>query len=128
MSLRSPLGQALGLGAARDGVSHWWLQRLTAAALVPLGLWFAWSLLAIDTLAYVNVREWLGLPLNALGVALFVSVLSVHSHLGVRVVIEDYVQHAGLKTLSLVLLSFAHVLIGVAGVFAVLRIALGGAA
>ncbi len=126
MSLRSPLGQALGYGTAKDGVSHWWYQRLTAVALVPLALWFVWSLLTIDTLAHANVQAWLEAPLNALGVALLIVVLAAHSQLGVQVVIEDYVHDPGLKLFSLVVSSFAHVLIGAAGVFAVLLIALGG--
>lgn len=126
MSLRSPLGRALGYGAARDGVSHWWWQRLTALALVPLTLWLLWSLLALDVLVYASVQSWLALPLNALGVLLLVVVLTLHSQLGIQVVIEDYVHQPGLKTLSLVLASFAHALAGASGVFAVLRVAFGG--
>ncbi len=126
MSLRSSLRQAQGYGAAKDGVSHWWWQRLTAVALVPLALWFIWSLLTVDTLAHASVHAWLEDPINALGVASLVLVLTLHSQLGVRVVIEDYVHDPGLKLLGLVLSSFAHVVVGATGVFAVLLIAFGG--
>ena len=123
MSLRSPLGRALGAGSAKSGVGHWWTQRLTAAALVPLGLWFAVSLLALDTLDYVAVRAWLAQPLTTVGALLLVLTLLWHSSLGVQVVIEDYVHHEGLKVASLVLLKFAHVVLAVACVYALLIIA-----
>lgn len=128
MSLRSPLGQALGLGAAKEGVSHWWWQRLTAVALVPLALWFIWSLLAIDSLSYADAHSWLANPMHALGVILLVGVLALHSKLGVQVVIEDYVHDHALKLLALVTSSFVHVLIAAAGILSVLLVALGGRA
>lgn len=128
MSLRTPLAQVLGLGAAKQGVSHWWWQRLTAVALVPLALWFIWSLFNIESLGYANVHAWLAIPSHALGVALLVAVVALHSQLGVQVVIEDYVHDHSLKLLGLVVSSFAHVLIGAAGVLSVLIVALGGSA
>ena len=126
MTLRSPLAQALGLGAAKEGVSHWWWQRLTAVALVPLVLWFIWSLIAAESLTFPTVHAWLADPAHALGMILLVSVLALHSQLGIQVVIEDYVQHHALKVLALVASSFAHVLIGVAGILSVLLVAFGG--
>ncbi|HJS21418.1 MAG TPA: succinate dehydrogenase, hydrophobic membrane anchor protein [Steroidobacteraceae bacterium] len=128
MNLRSPLAHALGLGAAKEGVSHWWWQRLTAIALVPLALWFIWSLIGIETLTYSSVHAWLAMPMHALGVILLVGILALHSQLGVQVVIEDYVHDHAVKLLALVASSFAHVLIGAAGVLSVLIVALGGSA
>jgi succinate dehydrogenase / fumarate reductase membrane anchor subunit len=128
MNLRSPLAQVLGLGSAREGVSHWWWQRLTAVALVPLALWFIWSLFDIGSLSYANVHAWLALPSHALVVALFVGILALHSQLGVQVVIEDYVHQHTLKVLALLLSSFAHVLVGAAGVLSVLLLAFGARA
>lgn len=107
---------------------HWWWQRLTAVLLVPLGLWFVFSLLTLDVLDYRYVSDWLSHPLNALGVALLMLVLSLHSQLGVQVVIEDYVHDPARKRVSLVLVGLAHALIGVIGVGAIIRIAAGGAA
>jgi len=65
MSLRTPLGKALGLGSAKDGTGHWWSQRVTAAALAILGLWFAIALASLDGFDFQTVRLWLGAPLNS---------------------------------------------------------------
>jgi succinate dehydrogenase / fumarate reductase membrane anchor subunit len=125
MSLRTPLGRVLGLGAAKEGVQHWWLQRLTSIALVPLATWFLVSLLALPAFDQATVRLWLSQGWTALLLCLLVLVASWHSQLGVRVVIEDYVHGAGSRTLLLVLVTFLHVFIAAAGLFAVLRVALG---
>jgi succinate dehydrogenase membrane anchor subunit len=127
VSLRSPLRRVLGLGAARSGVHHWWLQRLTSIALVPLSIWFVASLLALPALDHATVVAWMGQTWTALLLIVFVLVAAWHSQLGVRVVVEDYVHGAGAKTLTLVLLGFAHVLLAAAGVFAVLKVSFGGA-
>ena len=125
MSLRSPLGRVLGLGAAKDGVQHWWEQRLTSLALVPLGIWFVVSLLALPALDHATVLAWMRQSWTALLLILLVLVGTWHSQLGVRVVVEDYVHGAGARTLTLVVVTFAHALIATAGVFAVLRVACG---
>ena len=126
MSLRSPLGRVLGAGAAHDGVRHWWQQRLTSIALVPLTVWFVVSLLALPSLDYATLIAWMHQSSTALLLILLVLSAAWHSQLGVRVVVEDYVHGAGARTLTLVLIAFAHVLLAAAGVFAVLRVALGG--
>jgi succinate dehydrogenase / fumarate reductase membrane anchor subunit len=125
MSLRSPLGRVLGLGSARDGTAHWWAQRVSAAALIPLTLWFMVSLLALPALDYITVRAWLSVPLSSLLAVLLVAVTTYHSYLGTGVVIEDYVHSAGTKLLSLLLLGFLYVIVGGAGIFAILRVAFG---
>lgn len=125
MSLRSPMGRVLGLGSAKDGTAHWWAQRVSAVALIPLTLWFAISLLTLPALDYGTVRLWLSIPLSSLLAVLLVAVLTYHSYLGITVVIEDYVHSAGSKLLSLLLLRFLHVLVGGAGIFAILRVAFG---
>ena len=127
MSLRSPLGRVLGTGAARDGVRHWWLQRLTSIALVPLTVWFVVSLLALPSLGYATLVAWMSQSSTALLLMLLVLTAAWHSQLGVRVVVEDYVHGTGARTLMLVLLGFTHVLLAAAGVFAILRVAFGGA-
>jgi succinate dehydrogenase / fumarate reductase, membrane anchor subunit len=124
MSLRTPLGKVLGRGAAGEGVSHWWVQRVTAVALVPLTLWFAWSLLGLQLQSYDEVRGWLGQPWVAVPTLLLVLTLAWHSKLGVQVVIEDYVHGKVAKTTWLLLSTFVHIGAAVAAVFAVLLIAL----
>jgi succinate dehydrogenase / fumarate reductase membrane anchor subunit len=125
MSLRSPVGRVLGLGSAKDGTGHWWAQRVSAVALIPLTLWFLLSLLALPALDYATVRAWLSVPLSGLLAVLLVAVLTYHSYLGTTVVIEDYVHAAGSKILSLLLLKFLYVLVGGAGIFAILHVAFG---
>lgn len=125
MSLRSPLGRAVGLGPAKGGVHHWWVQRLTALALVPLSIWFVASLLSLPSLDHVTVSVWMGQTWTALLLTLLVLVATWHSHLGVRVVVEDYVHEGGMKTLLLVLMTFLHALVAAAGVLAILRVFFG---
>ena len=125
MSLRSPLGRVLGLGSAKDGTGHWWAQRVSAAALIPLTLWFMLSLLSLPALDYATVRAWLSVPLSGLLALLLVAVLTYHSYLGTTVVIEDYVHAAGTKLLSLLLLRFLYVLIGGASLLAILHVSFG---
>ena len=128
MNLRSPLGYVLGHGSAREGVHHWWHLRTTSAALAVLGIWFVFALLTLPDLGRASVAAWLGRPINAVLMMLFVFATVWHSLLGVQVVVEDYVRGKGARVLVLVLLRFVHVLAGAAALFAVLKLALGGKA
>ena len=125
MSLRSPLGRVLGLGSAKDGSSHWWAQRMTAVALSFLSTWFLISILLLDNLRFDVVSAWAGKPLNSILLVLTTATLAYHSKLGVQVVIEDYVHGPAIKIFSLVMNNFTHILLAVAGVFAVLKIGFG---
>jgi succinate dehydrogenase / fumarate reductase membrane anchor subunit len=127
-SLRSPLGRVGGLGSAKSGVHHWWMQRLTSLALVPLTIWFTVSILSLPSLDHVTVIAWMAQSWTALLLIVFVLVATYHSQLGVQVVVEDYVPGSGMRTLTLVIVTFAHGLVAVAGVFAILKVAFGGAA
>lgn len=127
-SLRSPLGSVVGLGSAKSGVHHWWVQRLTSIALVPLTIWFTVALLSLPSLDHVTVIAWMAQSWSALLLILLVLVATYHSQLGVQVVVEDYVHNTGLRTVTLVTLTFLHALLAVAGVFAILKVAFGGAA
>lgn len=125
MSLRSPLGRVLGLGSAKDGTSHWWGQRVSAVALAILGLWFAWSLATAPGLSYAEVVAEIERPLNAILLLLLSVTMAYHSYLGIQVVIEDYVHTPGVKLGTLLLSRFAHIMLAVAAVFAILKIGLG---
>jgi len=125
MSLRSPLSRVLGLGSAKDGTAHWWAQRVTAVALVPLTLWFVFSLLTLPDFQYETVRTWLSVPVTGFLSVLLVSVLCYHSYLGTIVITEDYVHSSGMKVLSLMTLRFLYVLAGGAAVFAIFRVVFG---
>ena len=124
--MRSPLGRAIGLGSAKEGVDHWWQQRLTAIALVPLGLWFVASLLAHLGGIYEQTIVWLGSPLPAILMIVLIAATFYHAALGMQVVVEDYVHREWVKLGALILLRLACLLLAVAGVFAVLRVALRG--
>ena len=128
MSLKSPLGRVLGLGAAGGGSHHWWLQRLSAIALAPLGAWFVAALAMLPDLGYVTARTWLAAPWHAVPAGLLVATASYHAWLGVRVVVEDYVHDRPRKLVTLVVLQFLHLAVGAGALFAVLKVALGGAA
>jgi succinate dehydrogenase / fumarate reductase, membrane anchor subunit len=125
-TLRSPLGRAVGLGSAKEGVEHWWMQRLTAIALVPLALWFVASVIALAGADHVAVIEWLSGPLAAILMLLLIGATFYHAALGLQVVIEDYIHGEGAKFAALVLNKFICFALAVAGIFAVLKIAFGG--
>jgi succinate dehydrogenase / fumarate reductase membrane anchor subunit len=112
------------MGSAKDGTGHWWAQRVSAVALIPLSLWFVFSLLMLPDLDYATVRTWLSLPVSGFLAVLLLWVLTYHSYLGTTEVVEDYVHSAGMKLLSLLLLRFLYVLVCGAGIFAILRVAL----
>ena len=128
MSLRSPIGRVLGLGTAKDGVGHWWSQRVTSVALVVLGLWFVAALLRLDDLNHALVTAWIAKPVNAVLLSLLVGTTVYHSQLGVQVIVEDYVASKGTKIVTMLLLNFLHVALGALGIFAILKIAFGAGA
>lgn len=128
MSLRSPVGRVLGLGSAKEGVSHWWSQRVTAVALVLLGLWFACSLAQLGGFDQGTVVAWIGTPTHAVLLSLLIGTAAWHSQLGVQVVVEDYVSNKGWKIVTMLLVNFIHVAAAALGVFSVLRIAFGAVA
>ena len=120
--MRSPLGRALGLGSAKTGVEHWWRERVSALALVPLTVWFAASLMVHTGSDYVTFIAWLRTPLTSILMVLLLAGVFYHTALGLQVVIEDYV-HSGLKTLALLGVRFGCCGLAVAGILATLRIA-----
>jgi succinate dehydrogenase / fumarate reductase membrane anchor subunit len=124
--LRTPLARARGLGSARVGVHHWWAQRLTAIALIPLVVWFAISLVMMSGADYGAVRAWIGSPVVMVLLILTIAIGLHHGQLGLQVVIEDYVHGDGAKLALIVAVRFIAVLFGLAAVVAILRIGFGG--
>ena len=124
--LRTPLSRARGLGSAKQGVHHWWAQRITAIALIPLVAWFAISLIMMSGADYNVVRAWIGSPVVMVLLTLTIVIVLHHGQLGMQVVIEDYVHNDGVKLALIVLMRFIAVLFGLAGIVAVLRIGFGG--
>lgn len=128
MSLESPLGKFLGHGSARHGTEHWWAQRVTSVALLPLTLWFVFAILGMDSYGYEPVAAWIGAPINAILLSCLLIALLYHSQLGLQVVIEDYVHGGALKVTALLTLQLAHVAAGVAGLYSIILISLSGTA
>ncbi len=125
MNLRSPLARARGLGAAHSGTHHWWIQRLTSIALVPLVLWLAFSFVSLATADHAAATAWLRAPVNAVLMLALIGILFQHMQLGLQVVIEDYVHGHGSKLAALVAVKYGTALLAIAAIFAVFKIAFG---
>jgi len=123
MSLRTPLSAAKGLGSAKEGAHHWWVQRLTSIALVPLTLWLSYSIVTFGEMNYQAVVVWMQSPFVAAALAILVVVLFYHVQLGIQVILEDYV-HGWLKIASLILLNFTCISLVFIGLFSIIKVSL----
>ncbi|MEZ5812574.1 MAG: succinate dehydrogenase, hydrophobic membrane anchor protein [Rhizobiaceae bacterium] len=124
--LRTPLGKVRGSGTAREGTEHFWRQRLTAIANVPLVLFFVGLLISLNGADHATVRSVLANPLVAVLMILMIGSALYHMRLGMQVIIEDYVHGEGMKIVLLVLNTFFTVVVAALSVFALLKIAFGG--
>ena len=124
--LRSKLGHVRGLGSTREGVHHWWAQRMSAVALLPLSLWFIYSLITLTGSDYASFHSWMSEFGNAVFTVLFVVAMFHHAQLGLTVVIEDYVHSELWKMGLLLVVKYGAVLFAASGIFAVLKISLAG--
>jgi succinate dehydrogenase / fumarate reductase membrane anchor subunit len=123
--LVGPLGRARGLGSAKQGVKHWWAQRVSAVALVPLTLWFVYSVVHLTGADQARVHDWLAKPASAILMSLFIVATFYHLALGAQVVIEDYVHREGVKLTTMLLVKGLIVLTAAAALFTVLHVAVG---
>ena len=124
----SGLKQVRGLGSAKSGVHHWWLQRVTAVGTFALALWFVASLILLPNLDHSSVVAWVGQPLVAVPLLLLTLSVFWHARLGVQVLIEDYVHGEATRLFALVVLNFYAIGGAAFGLFAIARIAFGGGA
>lgn len=122
--MRTPLKNAKGLGAAKQGVAHWWAQRVTAVALVPLVLWFVFNMACLWGASFEQATAWAQSPFNAIGMLLLLATMLYHSQLGLQIVIEDYVHGEDKKMALLLLTKFINVALAVAAIYAILKISL----
>ena len=123
--MRSPLGRAIGLGSAKEGVEHWWAQRVSALALVPLALWFVIAIIGLVGADRALVVDWLRHPGPAILLVLLLIATFYHGALGLQVVIEDYVENEALRFGLLIVMRLASIVLAVLGIFAVLKLSLG---
>lgn len=125
MALKTQLAVVRGLGSAKNGTHHWWGQRVTAVALVPLTLWFVYSVIMLTGAGHGTVADWLSQPLNAVLMLLLIAATFHHLQLGLQVVIEDYIHSEFTKLATILFVKFASFGLAVACAYAVLKIALG---
>jgi len=124
--MRSALSRARGLGAARDGFHHWWIERLTAIALVPLTLWFTTAVISVVGADYDTFAAWLAKPWNAALMIMFISAAFLHGKMGMEVIIEDYVAPRCAQLTVRIFVNLVAFSLGIFSIISVLIVALGG--
>jgi succinate dehydrogenase / fumarate reductase membrane anchor subunit len=125
-TMRSYLGRARGLGSSKSGFHHWWITRLTSIALVPLTLWFVFSLVSFAGAPYAEVRAWAGSPVNATLLLAVIVTTFHHMHLGVQTVCEDYMHTDAIRLTVVIGVKALSLLLGLASIMAVLKLAIAG--
>ena len=125
MEYRSDIAKAKGLGSAKTGFSHWWLQRMSAVLLMPTGLYLLWQLLVLDSLQANEMTVWMQQPLNAIVMLVFVLSAAYHGALGVQVILEDYVHKTGVLLTLRMALYGAMIALIFFSLFAVLKLLFG---
>lgn len=125
--LRSPLAKAKGLGASGDNATHhFWVQRITALALVPMVIWLCFSIALLPDISHNTLVTWLRSPFNAILSSLLVIIAFQHAHLGMQVIIEDYISDHGKRMIGILVVKFLSYMLMATGLFAIIKISLGG--
>jgi succinate dehydrogenase / fumarate reductase membrane anchor subunit len=123
-SLESPLGRVRGLGSARGGTHHWWMQRVTSIALLPLTIWFVFSMVGLAGAGYLATLAWIGAPVNAVLLLALIGLTFHHMASGLQVVVEDYTRNEFARMAIILAIKGVAMLLALASALAVLRIAL----
>ena len=126
MEFRSPLANVRGLGSAKSGTSHWWMQRVTAVALVPLSFWLITFLNLSLTAPYQETIAWITSPFNTVCIVALILAIFYHAALGLQVVIEDYIAAEGIKIIAVWTVNLSFLMLALAALIAVFRILLIG--
>jgi succinate dehydrogenase / fumarate reductase membrane anchor subunit len=123
-SLRSPLGRVRGMGSAKSGTHHWWMQRVTSIALLPLSIWLVFSLSRLVGAEYAVVLDWIGKTFNAVLLLAFLTAAFHHAAAGLQVVFEDYVRGELQRFAAICVVNGLAILLWLAASLSILRIAL----
>lgn len=126
MNYRTPLSRARGLGSAREGLHDWWRQRVTAVALVPLSVWFAFCVALLPSASYADVVAWINVPWNTLLLLSFIFIVFYHTLLGLQSLVEDYVHLDWLKLVGILSIKLTFAFLALAAVYSTLRIVFVG--
>lgn len=121
---RSPLSRVKGLGSAKDGTSHFWHQRLTALALIPLVLWFCFGLATLPV-DYQSLTQYIQQPVIAIGMILLIAMVFYHAQLGLQIVLEDYVGSHSIRTIAIIFSGFVCLICALIGIVSVIKIFVG---
>ena len=124
--MRTPLSKVRGLGSAKEGTNHFWRQRVTAVANIPLLLFFIWIVVSLNGAPHAEVKATLAHPFIAFVMLGIILSVCIHMKLGMQVIIEDYIHSEGAKIFCIILNIFFCSSIGIASAFAVLKLGLGG--
>ena len=123
--MHTPLKRAKGWGSAKSGTHHFWVQRLTALALIPLSLWFCFGIASLPSLGYADFIAWMQTPYSAIMMIMTLAAVFYHYALGLQVIIEDYVSDHAIRTVAIVATYFFCIIVAITGIFSVLHIAFG---
>ena len=126
MDYRSPLARVRGLGSAKTGTSHWWMQRVSAVALIPLSFWLIIFLDLSLAAPFQETLAWLTTPVNTVCITAWIIAVFYHAALGLQVVIEDYIAAEGVKIVAVWAVNLSFLLLGLAALIAVFRTLLIG--
>ena len=126
MSMITPFKKVQGLGSAKEGTDHFWRQRLTSIANIPLMIYFVWLIISLNGASYSEVVAQLSSPFTAVVLLLVMISALVHMKLGMQVVIEDYVHGEGKKIACIIGNIFFTFVIGAISIFAILKLGFGG--
>ena len=122
----TPLGRVRGLGSTNDGVKHWWMQRLTGIALIPLILWFLYSTVQLSGSTHTEFVFWVGAYGNPVLLSVLIVCMFHHGQLGLQVIIEDYITSESIKMIMLIAIKFSAIIFGISALFAILQLTIKG--
>jgi len=125
MHYRDPLAKVRGLGSAKNGTHHWWMQRVTAIALIPLAFWFIERMISSAFADLATLKTWMESPFQAMAMAIFTVVMCYHARLGMQVIIEDYMHNEASKITYLVVNTFVFTVLAIMAVMAIAKLHFG---